>query len=229
MNKYKQEEYKKLVKCRKECRDCRDGLVNPYNYPEIDSDDIGSWSRWQGNLDADIVVVGQDWGNVVYFINNKGTDNDAEPTCKNLIKRFLEIGIDIGTPSKPKPAPVFLTNSILCLKPEGKSANVLSEWQRNCCSKFLKPLIGIIRPKVVIALGKKAYRAIMYLYGKKPEPFKDAVDNPVPIELEHELFLFPVYHCSQQIINSGVRGETDQKRDWAKILGKGVNDNAVLS
>ena len=225
----KQQEYRKLVGCRKECRDCGNGLVNQSSYSEFDSDEIGPWSKWQGNLDADIMVVGQDWGNVVYFVNNQGKDNDAEPTCKNLIKRFMEIGIDIGTPGKPKPAPVFLTNSILCLKPEGKSANVFSKWQRNCCSKFLKPLIGIIKPKVVIALGEKAYRAIMYLYGKKPEPFKAAVDNPVPVELENGLCLFPVYHCSQQIINSGVRGETDQKRDWARILREGANDNAVLS
>lgn len=217
MDTYKLQEYTSLVECSKKCIDCGDGLINPSNYPENDSNDIGPWSRWQGNLDAEIIVVGQDWGDVNYFSRNAGRDNDTEPTCKNLIKRFMEIGIDIGTPNKPAPAPVFLTNSILCLKQEGKSSNVLSKWQKNCCGKYLKPLISIIKPKVVVALGEKAYRAIMYLYGKKPVPFKAAVDNAVPVELENGVNLFPVCHCSQQIINSGVRTEQQQKEDWKRI------------
>lgn len=211
----KAESYKELVYQRKVCSLCR-RLVNPSSI-EFDSEEIGPWSRWQHNLDAEILVIGQDWGNVKYYTKNKGMDSDKEMTCKNIIKRFSEIGVDLGTPSCPKEAPVFFTNSILCLKPEGKSSNVLVEWQKNCGRRFLKPLISIIKPKVVIALGEKSYRAVMKLYGKNPELFKDAVDNSSPLVLESGINLFSVYHCSQQVINSGVRTEDQQKNDWKRI------------
>lgn len=216
MNKLKRQNYQELVKQRKGCFVCA-GLVNPSTIA-YDSDEIGPWTRLQGNLDADILVVGQDWGDIHYFNRNAGIDNDNESTCKNLMKRFMEIGIDIGTPSNLKSAHVFLTNSILCLKTHGKSSNVLSEWQSNCCSKYLKSLISIIKPKVVVTLGEKAYRATMRLYGKKPKPFKVAVDNSDPVELEDGTYLFHVYHSSQRMINTGVRSEEEQKKDWAKII-----------
>ena len=39
---------------------------------------IGPWSLWQGNLDAEIMVIGQDWGDKNYFTKNKGHDQGAK-------------------------------------------------------------------------------------------------------------------------------------------------------
>ena len=66
-------------------------------------------------------------------------------------------------------------------------------------------------------LEKKAYRATMALYEKKPGNFRAAVDNPEPVELGNRAVLFPVYHCSQQVINTGTRGEEEQNKDWRRI------------
>jgi hypothetical protein len=57
--------YKDLVCQRKACSLCQ-GLVNP-STEEFDSNEIGPWAKWQNNLDADIIVVGQDWGDVDYY------------------------------------------------------------------------------------------------------------------------------------------------------------------
>ncbi len=58
----KHEAYERLVAARKACKRCRPRLANPAYIAEghLDSAEIGPYSRWQGNLYAPIVVVGQD-------------------------------------------------------------------------------------------------------------------------------------------------------------------------
>ena len=42
------------------------GLINPTRCASgvYDSEEIGPWARWQGDLDVELMVVGQDWGDV---------------------------------------------------------------------------------------------------------------------------------------------------------------------
>ena len=53
--------YQALVAQRKEHR-FADGLLNPSEIAggKFDSDELGPWSRWQGALDAEVVIVGHD-------------------------------------------------------------------------------------------------------------------------------------------------------------------------
>ena len=62
-----------LVTARKACHLCS-GLTNPADVDggRLNSEHIGAWSLWQGNLDAPVMVVGQDWGDTTYFIRNGG-------------------------------------------------------------------------------------------------------------------------------------------------------------
>lgn len=55
--------YAELVAARKGCRLCSAiGLTNPclVDGGRFDSEHIGPWSRWQGSLAADLMIVGQD-------------------------------------------------------------------------------------------------------------------------------------------------------------------------
>ena len=60
----KQERYRALVEKRKAYNPERFGLANPSapEFRKYDSDEIGPWTRWANDLDADLMVVGQDWG-----------------------------------------------------------------------------------------------------------------------------------------------------------------------
>ena len=51
-------DYTALVGARKMCRACT-GLINPADCDGgvHDSDQIGPWSLWQGNLNADLILV----------------------------------------------------------------------------------------------------------------------------------------------------------------------------
>lgn len=100
----RQEEYRKLVKQRKGCELCAHlGLTNPACFKGgiYDSDQIGPWSRWQGNLNAEIMVVGQDWGDTAYFEAWRGRDQSSgNPTNSNLQLLLQTFDITIEEPNK---------------------------------------------------------------------------------------------------------------------------------
>lgn len=155
----KQIAYSPLVRARQSCRACP-GLINPAECLH-DSDQIGPWSLWQGNLRADLVVVGQDWGDARYFTSNKGRDGSGNPTNENLRKLLRSIGIDIAGPTAADAGggAVFLTNAVLCLKDGGMQAEVRPEWFVNCGRRFLRPTIDLVAPTAVVSLGERAYSA----------------------------------------------------------------------
>ena len=77
----KQDRYAQLVTQRRACTACESlKLVNPSRCSGGIYDNtghIGPWTQWQGNLEADLMVVGQDWGGVDYFIDNEGLEQDG--------------------------------------------------------------------------------------------------------------------------------------------------------
>ena len=185
--------YNNLVKSRESCASCK-GLSNPSRLENgsFDSDEIGPLSRWQGNLDSDFMLILQDWGCVSNFIKYKGTDINSV-TNKNIKELFQLIGLSLTLPlDKVQKNFHFFTNSILCLKEGNDTDPVDKEWYSNCGKRFLRPLIEIVNPKVVICLGECAYKAVMRSYDRKPSSFRNAVINHVPIILENGIAVFPV-------------------------------------
>ncbi len=212
--------YKDLVAKRKSCHECT-GLCNPSGVArgQYDSDHIGPWSLWQANMNAEVVVVGQDWGNTKYFNKWQGRDQSVDnPTNENLQKLLSIIGVKIGRPQDQQDQVIFLTNLILCLKTGGLQGRVEDEWFANCSHAFFKPLIEIINPRAIIALGKKVSESILALYGipyRKNIPFSEMLSNS-PYNLTAPTVLFPVYHCGAGSVNRN-RSMPEQKEDWLKI------------
>src|SRR5688572_20246434 len=81
-------QYKTLVQARKACRACGDGLVNPSVCADgrYDAAHLGPWSRWQGNLDARVMIIGQDWSDRQTFEKCKGSDDMKNPTNRTLVE-----------------------------------------------------------------------------------------------------------------------------------------------
>lgn len=208
-----------LVTARKACRACR-GLTNPSTCVGgvLDGDHIGPWSRWQGNLDAKLMIVGQDWGDTAYFVDHSGWDGPANATNNVLIDLLASIGITILPPSESDDGrgALFLTNAILCLKNGGMNAPVEAEWFANCGERFLKPVIELVRPVLVVSLGERAYRSIRDLYGLPRLAFRKAVAQPDPFTLGEGIFFVAVYHCGRRILNTH-RPLEQQKIDWQRV------------
>jgi len=216
----KSEKYKNLVLKRKNCSLCQN-LSNPsfIKNGQWDSDHIGPWSLWQGNLDTEIIVVGQDWGDIRYFEKWQGRDQvSGNPTNTNLQQLLETIGISIKKPQDKQREIIFLSNVILCLKTGGLQAKVEKEWFENCSKNFLSPLIDIIKPKIVISLGKSVSETILNLYKVpylKSAKFSKIVESS-PFLLTQETYLFPMYHCGAGSINRN-RSFNLQKQDWKKL------------
>jgi uracil-DNA glycosylase family 4 len=208
--------YASLVAKRKACRECP-GLTNQSDCGIYDKhDEIGAWSRWQGNLDAELMVVGQDWGDVDCFIRTEG--RPIYGTNMTLVDLLQCAGFsDIQPFDKTvRRGSLFFTNGILCLKQGGAQSAVKSQWFRQCGEHFLRPLIEIVQPKAVVCLGNRAYRGLLSAYGIKPRKLRDAVDSGEPEMLPKGIAVFVVYHCGKYVLNTH-RCLARQKEDWSRI------------
>lgn len=222
----KQVLYDNLVKQRKECRKCI-GMKNPgeSGFLESDSSEIGPWSLLAGDLDARIMIVGQDWGDVNYYLSNNGRPSAKNPTNQNLGILLEEAGIrNVFPEGRVEDSGVFLTNAVLCLKESfgpkgggsGMQRKVQNEWFSNCGKRFLRPQIDLVNPTVVVGLGKLAYEAILKAYGIHPEKFSESVDSMAGVKLPNGVLALPVYHCGRRSLNMN-RSLSLQKSDWIKI------------
>jgi DNA polymerase len=221
------ENYGALVRARQACHACQ-GLINPADCDGgiHDSEQIGPWTLWQGNLRADLLVVGQDWGDTRYFTKNVGRDSSRNPTNATLVKLVRSIGIEIAapTPRDSGGGTVFFTNAVLCLKGGGLQAKVKPEWFANCGLRFLQPTIDLIAPKVVVALGERAFKAIAAIYRLPRINFREAVDRSDGFTLSDGIRCFPMYHCGARILNTH-RPMPQQLRDWERV-GRALHNTA---
>jgi DNA polymerase len=215
----KGENYAALVENRKSCRRCG-GLENPSRVEGgvFDTCHIGPWTDWQGNIDAPLMVVGQDWGDLRYFVTNQGRESANNPTNRNLIRLLRSIGINIPVPSNQSghKAEIFLTNAILCLKKGGLQGPVKPEWFKNCVKSFLRPLIELVNPRAVVSLGQQSYEAIRELYDLQRFAFRKAVETESGFLLPNGSRYFPMYHCGMRIVNTH-RSLEQQIIDWQKV------------
>ncbi len=210
--------YRNLVGVRKSCSLCA-GLINPSRSASgiYDGDEIGPWTRWEGDLDASVMVVGQDWGDEQGFKRQKGLDSSNSSTNRTLRDLLASVGVRVDTPTnQTQRVGVFFTNAILCLKQGGAQAHVRPQWFRNCGCHFLRPQIDLVHPKVVVCLGEQAYRAVLAAYDLRPSRFRDAVGAAPPTVLPNGIAVVAVYHCSQRILNTH-RDIEGQRRDWRRV------------
>ena len=177
-----------------------------------------------GDLDAAIMVVGQDWGDTDYYRKHSGLDDLNNPTTRTLEKLLDSIEVDVSLISYGKiKSNLFLTNAILCLKEGGLQGDVERDWFGLCGEHFLRPQIELVSPRVVVALGQRAYEAILGAYGLKTQQFRDAVESEDGFDLPNGSRVFPVYHCGNRILNTHRKFE-QQLVDWVRI-GRAIGEH----
>jgi len=193
------------------------GLQNPANIAngQFDCDHLGAWSLWQGDLDAEILIVGQGWGDDFYFMENQGRDTDENPTNKNLRKLLASIGLDPGLPSSPMPQPLFFTNAVLGIKSGGMSAALKHDWMRHSSVHFTAPLIEIVQPRLIVTLGISAYKAMRFIYQSLPYESMSGLLKYPPFFLPGARQIFALSHCGGLGLRN--RSMTEQFADWQKI------------
>jgi uracil-DNA glycosylase len=158
------ERYRTLVAARKACRICVErspGKIRSCAEFDYDPDVVSHWELWLGHQTPILLLVGQDFGNVAYFVRHGGRDDPANKTNENLWRLLAEAGISARHPRElDAEAPVFLTNSVLCLKEGPMNAPVRASWVSACTRQHLLPLLDLLDPPVVVGMGRWGWQAV---------------------------------------------------------------------
>ena len=212
-----------------------------------DCQEINLWTYWQGrnNLNASIVLVGQDWGspwdksseNTMTQISlaNQGLEYDylhdnPSKTDQHLVKLFSQIGYqDIKTPSTD----LFFTNYVLGYRNRGISGGFRRDWAEHD-EVYFRELLNIIEPQVVLCLGKSTFEGVIRSLNPSEKvrvgrfnSFIESEKNPVAVVLDSgkTVHVFALAHCGALGTMNRNRGYPKtgdilevQKRDWNKIL-----------
>ena len=211
--------YEDLVRARKDCRLCIDGtsagLRNASSF-DFDPAIVSHWSQWLGHQRPRLVVVGQDFSGADYFERNRGRDDPSSPTNLRLRDLLAAAGIAAGAPPLRDPdAPVYLTNSVLCLKPGGMSGPVRTGWVRKCARSHLAPLLDHLRPQAVVAMGGPAWWAVRSIFPGVDLPARIRDAAGMSWTSPSGCRVFAVGHCSGLGLAS--RPWQQQIEDWRGI------------
>ena len=186
---------------------------------------VNRWNIWQGNLDADIMLIGQDYGQkeestVLDFYNFADTTNPTDKRLKDLFK--ASFGWDIDTDN----APLFFTNMANCYRKHRTSGGMHSAWLPICANKFMERLIRIIQPKIIIVLGRITFEALHCMEGLRVKcidplesgspSFSETIQHHYQIDLNGTAIeVFPVFHPGA---NSQMNRTFDEQvADWNRI------------
>ena len=158
-----------LVHRRKSRQGCVDGCeVKHFHYFSLghfqgglfECDVVSPTSIVANNLDADVMLMGQDWDAEEGCRRPPNYDvalgYDPEwPTNKN-VDSLLEVGLKLSRKD------VYWTNLFPFIKGGDASAPIPVRELRNAATDFGIPQIEIVRPRVVVCFGLATYNAIAW-------------------------------------------------------------------
>ncbi len=96
-------------------------IVNPHTISEIPLSHVEPYAQWHGSLDAQILVIGQDFADYDSYRNKQGKAESFENQTTNRILHDLfkaSFDITLGDPYNPNLSEkrIFLTNAVMGLK-----------------------------------------------------------------------------------------------------------------
>ena len=208
----------------KNCTVCKNVMFSPHLegsncFVHATSDEkdecVNFWNHWQGSLDAEIMVIGQDYG----------IANGEFVTDKSLVKLFkysFEFNIN------EKDDRLFFTNIANCYRKNKSTGSLNKGCLAICSNKFIGRLIRIISPKIIIVLGQETFNALSFcdnanLICKNPtnenekDSFADIINHKYELVLDNKqtISVFPVYHPGA--LGKRNRSYKLQLNDWKKI------------
>ena len=213
------DEYGALVAARKACRVCVErspGKIRSCAEFDFDPDVVSHWEAWLGHRRPELLAVGQDFGNVGYFVRNRGRDDPDNKTNDNLRRLLTEAGFAVTEPRhRDSNAPVFLTNSILCLKEGPMDGAIRPRWVDACADRHLRPLVRYLRPPVVVAMGSCGWRAVRRVFALDDAPERISQAAGSCWTAADGTRLFAVGHPGPQGLTN--RPRPQQLADWRRI------------
>jgi hypothetical protein len=175
----KKEALANLILLRKQDRNPKYFALSDFDSGFYDGDWITPWTRSAYNLDADLMIVAQDWSSAETLESPKRSKpaqkearklsgQDANlPTNRNLkalLKRHFELEF----------SDTYAINAFVFIKRGTISAKIPIEDLVYCAKKYTLPQIEIIQPCMVLCLGQGTYNAIQLALGHSPSKLSEA-------------------------------------------------------
>jgi uracil-DNA glycosylase len=116
---------------------------------------------------------------------------------------------------------IFSTNACLCLPFCSVLTNAIptEDQIRKCAKLWLKQQIDILKPKLIVSLGKVALEALRHIYTKSGELKRFELKKDIGTVIEKSdnmpIPIYPLYHTSRSA--QRIRKPEQQEKDWKKI------------
>lgn len=171
---------------------------------------ISPWNRAAGNFDSPIMIIGQDWisegaAKDAYTSFELGCDpnNRTNKTLHALLLDYFGL----------KFSDVYGTNLFVFVKSGTLSSHIPAKDLLYSARAYTLAEINIVKPKVIICLGKATYTALCRAIGVKANDFKTSAENPIVYESAH---IYGVPHTGVLGTNNA-GGITNVKKIWEKL------------
>ncbi len=171
---------------------------------------VSPWNKAAGNYDSPIMIVGQDWisedaAETAHISFKLGCDPDNR-TNKNLQILLLDyFGLKFSE--------TYGTNLFVFVKPGSLSSRIPTKDLLYSAQKYTLAEINIVKPKVVICLGKATYSALCKVIGAEAHDFKASSEAPV---IYGDVRIYGVPHTGVFGTNNA-GGIAKVKEIWAKL------------
>lgn len=137
-------------------------------------------------------------------------DND-DPTAKQFKELFKLLKI-----SREK---IFITNACLWIPHDSDYRDTppsISELKEG--DVWFKEQLTLLEPKLIIAVGKSALRALKVIFPDSKQLKKYTLKKDIgELIRDTNPLIYPVYHTAARVRNSGLRTKLQQQDDWLKI------------
>lgn len=189
-----------------------------------DCEYVGPWTKSGSNMDASIMIVGQDWSSADVlgrdppdgYVARHGYD-PSFPTNRNL-NNLLKAHLLCERSA------CYLTNLFPFIKRGNASSPIATADLIHCAREFTLREIEIVSPRHVIALGHRTFVALLKALGEKRVPaLSVAIGNPYR---HGETNLHCVAHTGALGTNN--RGRSQVEADWQN-LGRFIRDPGSIS
>jgi len=140
-----------------------------------------------GNPNADVMFVGEAPG---YWEDQKGL-----PFVGRAGKLLDELLSSVGLSRED----VYITNIVKCRPPENRDP---TDEEIRACAPYLDAQIDLIRPKVIVPLGRHSMRYLLMKFGFKPEPISRVHGKVFEARtLIGRIKILPLYHPAAALYN----------------------------
>ena len=190
----------------------------------FECDHVSPWTKSGCNVDAEIMIIGQDWSSSDALGRDPPDLHSAAlgfspkfPTNRNL-DNLLERHFHLNRKE------CYLTNLFPFIKLGKASAGIPLKHLVASAQRFTLPEVRIVSPQLVICLGLRTFLALMRAVGLKGSP---KVDQAVKAPFK---FANAMIHCVAHTGAFGMnnRGRGRVEEDW-QLLAASMPVNKMLS